>query len=337
MNWRKIFESAAFLSGGALVISLFLLLPKGRSSIYAEDVNGRSVYPFGFNTFFLILMLIGTSIIFNFLAEENPPPWTKGVIRGARRSRLLPTGKEALLVTFFCWLVCLPLNFFLWGAPFGVYTTAWAYIFAIGYFIGAPIIMIALVGLGILFDSIHSRFLLPRYVNLTDLETSEVIKVMGFPLKQIQIDNAVVSLFFRENEFKDALSLARKFLNAEDPLSDYLQRRFSILHSTQPLWAHWVENHQNTEEFRTALANDLNMLLKGPCLYDQERFKHVTLNDETKQLLEQSSKLVLLNRMLLEDAYPLEIAKRSYIVPKEIYVYKNVKVVFADGRVIDVQ
>ena len=64
---------------------------------------------------------------------------------------------------------------------------------------------------------------------------------------------------------------------------------------------------------RDALVDYLNTLLKGSSLYQAERFKGVQLSEETKKLIErepQGEDLIRLNRMLLEDAYPHEIAKR---------------------------
>ena len=62
----------------------------------------------------------------------------------------------------------------------------------------------------------------------------------------------------------------------------------------------------------TGLTNDLNRLVAGPCLYDSQRFSGVTLRAKTKQLLAaqpQGERLALLNRWLLEDAYPDDISK----------------------------
>ncbi len=61
---------------------------------------------------------------------------------------------------------------------------------------------------------------------------------------------------------------------------------------------------------RVALAEDLTKLMKGPALFDAQRFAGVALSGETKQLLAQQSRggdLVRLNRCLLEDAFPSEL------------------------------
>ncbi|HEY3836415.1 MAG TPA: DUF1080 domain-containing protein [Bryobacteraceae bacterium] len=64
-----------------------------------------------------------------------------------------------------------------------------------------------------------------------------------------------------------------------------------------------------------ALLKDLNQLISGPSLYDRERFKGVALRPETEKLLRQSpqggDQRARLNKLLLEDAYPQELARSS--------------------------
>ena len=61
-----------------------------------------------------------------------------------------------------------------------------------------------------------------------------------------------------------------------------------------------------------ALVKDVNRLISGPSIYDQARFHDVVLRPETAQLLHQDphgQQLARLNKLLLEDAYPGELAK----------------------------
>jgi hypothetical protein len=60
----------------------------------------------------------------------------------------------------------------------------------------------------------------------------------------------------------------------------------------------------------SALAKALTKIIAGPSIYDATRFLGVTLRPETLALLNrnpQGRELALLNRMLLEDAYPAEL------------------------------
>jgi hypothetical protein len=115
---------------------------------------------------------------------------------------------------------------------------------------------------------------------------------------------------FGIHDFTDPLNLARTFTAYKDPLSEYINGKLSP--RTHQLLEECVKTNTPTEEFLTSFSNDLNTILKDPNFYDPERFKQIALSEETKKLLEpkpKGDKLILLNRSLLEDAYPSEIIK----------------------------
>ena len=75
---------------------------------------------------------------------------------------------------------------------------------------------------------------------------------------------------------------------------------------------------------RVALAEDLTKLMKGPCLFEAQRFAGVSLSDDTKQLLAQQPKgsgLIRLNRDLLEDAFPSTLLKNRVGVAGSVNPY----------------
>ena len=70
------------------------------------------------------------------------------------------------------------------------------------------------------------------------------------------------------------------------------------------------------DELTRALVKDLNAVVCGPPLYTDERFDKVRLSAETRELLErapQGDELKQLNWLLLQDAYPSELAQRKEI------------------------
>jgi hypothetical protein len=70
----------------------------------------------------------------------------------------------------------------------------------------------------------------------------------------------------------------------------------------------------NSKAVISALVKDLNQVISGPSIYDKARFSGITLRSETEQLLKQNPgglQLARLNKLLLEDAYPEELAKSS--------------------------
>ena len=78
------------------------------------------------------------------------------------------------------------------------------------------------------------------------------------------------------------------------------------------------------EEQKLALVQALNNILKGVLIYETVRFAGVALSPETLALRSQNptgKDLIRLNRLLLQDAYPLEIAK----LPQYKLVDENVE------------
>ena len=76
---------------------------------------------------------------------------------------------------------------------------------------------------------------------------------------------------------------------------------------------------------RTALADDLNRLLEAGPIYEADRFAQVKISDYLQQFIAQNPQgdtRVRLNRLLLEAAYPEDIAKSlGGVYPdREIYI-----------------
>jgi len=83
---------------------------------------------------------------------------------------------------------------------------------------------------------------------------------------------------------------------------------------------------------KTMLAQDLNKIINGPLIYDEQRFANITLQKTTKELndkvanevKEQTAnkpdalEIVRLNRALLEDAYAGSISK--YLIPFDLFL-----------------
>ncbi|MGD0207748.1 MAG: DUF2723 domain-containing protein [Verrucomicrobiota bacterium] len=105
----------------------------------------------------------------------------------------------------------------------------------------------------------------------------------------------------------------------QDPLSKWLFQNLGK--PTQDL----ITGKDNENRLRTALAADLNHLLETGTIYDTSRFTQVKLSDYLQQFLAQnpqSDTRIRLNRLLLESAYPDEIAKSpGGVYPdREIYI-----------------
>jgi hypothetical protein len=124
----------------------------------------------------------------------------------------------------------------------------------------------------------------------------------------------IASSWFTEKDFPAPFAFASKLspTPAQDTLSKYLYEHLSA--PTQ----HLVCAQENQKLLCKNLANDLNALLEehrpsqSPALYSPDRFAQVTLSDRLSDFLHQnphSHTRIRLNRLLLEAAYPDDIAK----------------------------
>jgi hypothetical protein len=111
----------------------------------------------------------------------------------------------------------------------------------------------------------------------------------------LQIENSATSL--SAGAVTDPAAFAAKLASSPDAVSVFLRSRLN-----------------DPKAALTALVKDLNAALAGPSIYDRARFAGVVLRPETAQLLRanpQGYQVARLNKLLLEDAYPSELAKSA--------------------------
>ncbi len=114
---------------------------------------------------------------------------------------------------------------------------------------------------------------------------------------------------FAGSDFKDVSALAKKLSAQADPVSAFVATNLS--RSTQQTLASFSEGHASVTAVRVALMQDLNSLAHKQSIYSSNRFSGIALQENTKQLLAQDAKgrnEARLNRLLLADAYPQELA-----------------------------
>lgn len=119
-------------------------------------------------------------------------------------------------------------------------------------------------------------------------------------------------LLFKPDDIKNVEGLAIKLRDAKDPLSQYLADQFSP--DLQRQIGAYNEFDYSANALKTALANALNNIIENRDIFDEKRFVHVVISDETMKLVKQNTQggnRVKLNRLLLEEAYPDELAKTS--------------------------
>jgi hypothetical protein len=133
---------------------------------------------------------------------------------------------------------------------------------------------------------------------------------------------------FRIDDITDVPSLVAKLQSDSNPstapVSLFVWGKFD--QATRVLLA---DPNSTLPQRQSALVQGLNQILRGDeSIYEPTRFAGVVLRPETQSLIAQNptgERLIRLNRLLLEDAYPLEIAR---------YLFSPLLSVRADGTVI---
>ncbi len=116
---------------------------------------------------------------------------------------------------------------------------------------------------------------------------------------------------FKPASFKDAPALVRQIEQRADPVSASLYDRSSV--ETLQALAAFTDNRESLDRLKVQLAHELNGVINGPSIYEEQRFTGVTnRRPETLKLLAKETlgadELVTLNRLLLEDAFPHAIS-----------------------------
>ena len=114
---------------------------------------------------------------------------------------------------------------------------------------------------------------------------------------------------FSPADFINLPAFANELRHPQDNVSAFVVAHLTEL-TTNALAAYQGPS-SNPVPLQTNLVQSFDALINGQSIYDPTLFASVSLRTETKQLLVQKPQrelLLLLNRLLLEDAYPLEIA-----------------------------
>ena len=126
----------------------------------------------------------------------------------------------------------------------------------------------------------------------------------------LQIENNATS--FTTSSISDPAAFAAELTNGRGPVRVYLRSRLQA--SVQSDLAVYSISNPNSKSILSALVKELNRIVSGPSIYDRARFTGVVLRPETKHLLKRHQgerELARLNKLLLEDVFPTELAQSS--------------------------
>jgi CheY-like chemotaxis protein len=121
---------------------------------------------------------------------------------------------------------------------------------------------------------------------------------------------------FSVGELVDLPLLASRLKQKADALSSYLQGQLST--ATLSLLTNYQGLGSDPVALQAALVEDFNRIIRGPLIFNKDRFAGITLRLETQRILERSLQgdaLLRLNRLLLQDVYPLEISRKVIPYP----------------------
>jgi predicted RND superfamily exporter protein len=116
---------------------------------------------------------------------------------------------------------------------------------------------------------------------------------------------------FSTDDITNLPSFVKKLTARADPVSTFVSDHLDP--AAKALLDSYQAANSDPDELQSALARNLNRLIAGPLLYNPARFGSVALRPKTAELLKanpQGQDLILLNQMLLQDAYPDEITPR---------------------------
>ena len=119
---------------------------------------------------------------------------------------------------------------------------------------------------------------------------------------------------FSQGEVQSLSGFALKLKRHSDKVSAFLWQTLS--NETQVSLTNTPTSAKEAFQVRDVVLEVLNKAVRGSCIYETNRFKGISLRSETINLLSQSptgDKLVHLNRLLLQDAYPVELAPATHL------------------------
>lgn len=155
-----------------------------------------------------------------------------------------------------------------------------------------------------------------RMSQLLTLLLTTLLMTMGWQLGASADSD---QMHLQAETFKDLGSLAVKLQDSRAGVSKSITMRLSA--DTQTLLAEYDGVNAPAPDLQKALLADLNQLIQAESLYDSKNFTGIERSEQTQVLLLQNPKsgvaLIRLNRFLLADAYPYELASPLEEHPSE--------------------
>jgi hypothetical protein len=129
---------------------------------------------------------------------------------------------------------------------------------------------------------------------------------------------------FSADEIKDLSGIINQLRQQSDSVSAFLWR--GLTPSDQKILTDYQPSEQILTKAERVILKALNKTILGPGIFTNKAFQNVPLRTETTNLAKQNPtgfNLTRLNRMLLEDAYPLDLSRNEKELSAEDMVLLN--------------
>lgn len=126
----------------------------------------------------------------------------------------------------------------------------------------------------------------------------------------LQIENDAKSL--SSSQIANQAGFVSQLASGVDRVSIFL--RGQLDETVRASLSAYAASDPNAKATLSALVKNLNQIIAGPSIYAKPRFAGIALRPETRKLARedpQGRQLARLNKLLLEDAYPAEIAQSA--------------------------
>jgi signal transduction histidine kinase len=125
---------------------------------------------------------------------------------------------------------------------------------------------------------------------------------------------------FTAEDIRDPGALGAQLKQQADPLSRYLWEQVS--EPTRQTVLSLATNSAATNTLQASFMEDLNRIMRGKLLYSPERFSGIKLSTDAKTMLSETNpsteRTIRANRLLLEEAYPQELARGRHARPNQL-------------------
>jgi peroxiredoxin Q/BCP len=142
---------------------------------------------------------------------------------------------------------------------------------------------------------------------------------------------ATGSSTFSVDEIRDLPGLIDRWKAKSDPASAVLWK--SLSSSERSLLRSYQPSASGAKQAQEVVVQTLNKAIAGPCIYKDKKLKGLTVRPAAVELMKQNPKgpnLALLNRLFLEDAYPMELARKTNMDRRVSFL------IGLDGKIIQV-